>query len=167
MNNPNETMIIKRIKDGEIDNFEYLVKKYSKIILRFVKRKVPSLMDTDDIVQNVFIKGYKSIDRFDETKPFYPFLFTITKREIAQYFREKIHTVPLDESILITENNEDTSDHIKIFLNRLKPDFRKVLQLQLAGYSYHEISKKLNKPINTIKTLIRRAKLSIKNYDKK
>lgn len=162
-----EKQIIEKIKQGQIDYFGYLVKKYSRIIYFYVKQKVDNEDDADDIVQNTFIKAYKAVDKFDENKNFYPFLFVITKNEIAQFYRTRKKHIRLDEKISIETNATEEQNNIKELIFRLKPDYQKVISLFIEGYSYLEISRKLNKPINTVKTLIRRAKIQIKSIWKK
>lgn len=162
-----EKEIIRKIQKGEINYFEHFVRKYSSIIFSFVFKKIRNVQDTNDIVQNAFIKMYKALDRFDPNLSFYPYLFTITKNELVNYYRKKESYLPLNENIIQHDSpliNERT--FLRDLIQNLKKDYQKVIQLLAEGYSYKEISQKLNKPINTIKTLIRRAKFQIKYHEK-
>lgn len=162
-----EKEIIRKIQQGEINYFEYFVKKYSRIIFSFVFNKIRNEQDTNDIVQNAFIKMYKALDKFNPDLSFYPYLFTITKNELVNYYRKKELYLPLNENII--QNNTlaiDDGTFLGDLIKNLKKDYQKVIQLLAEGYSYKEISQKLNKPINTVKTWIRRAKKQIKYYEK-
>ncbi len=164
-----EKEIITKIKGGEIDYFSSLVKRFSRIIYYYTKKKIQNEHDIADVVQNTFIKAYKSIDRFDLKKTFYPYLFTIVKNEIAEYYRKKKNHIKLTEDAAFYEQSFGDEDDFQKLLDNLKGEYKKVLTLYYAeGYSYKEISQKLNKPINTIKTLLYRAKNELKEvYEKK
>ncbi len=162
-----EKEIIRKVQKGEINYFEYFVKKYSRIIFSFVFKKIQNEQDTNDIVQNAFIKMYKALDKFDPNLSFYPYLFTITKNELVNYYRKKELYLPLNENIIHHDPPFiDEKTFLRDLIQNLKKDYQKVIQLLAEGYSYKEISQKLNKPINTVKTWIRRAKTQIKYYEK-
>ena len=70
--------------------------------------------------------------------------------------------VRLDEKIIVEENQEsETKVAIEKHLNQLPKEQKKALQLVGDGYSYQEIAKILGRPINTIRTIIRRARLKM------
>lgn len=164
-----EKEIIKEIKNGEIDYFSHLVNKFSQIIYFYIKKKVRDEHDVADITQTSFIKAYKGIDKFDSKKTFYPFLFTIVKNEIADFYRKKKYEVKITEQTASYEQKfiDDTED-FNTLIEQLKNEYKSVIKLYyLEGYSYNEIALQLHKPINTVKTLLRRAKEEIKKaYEK-
>jgi len=161
--------IIRKIKNGEIDYYSYIVKKYTTLIYRYIKIKLFKKDETDDLVQNVFISFYKAIEKFDEERPIKPYLFQIVQNELKMYFRSRKETVSLDESIKTTDDEKISlpSDDIEGLLKILPIEQKQALKLLSEGYSYEEIANSLKKPLNTVRTIIRRARLKmIKNYDK-
>lgn len=156
--------IIRKIKNGEIDYYSYIVKKYTTLIYRFIERKLFEKDDTDDLVQNVFISFYKALGRFDENKPIKPYLFQIVQNELKMYFRSYKKSLPLNESII----GEDKQEEFKMEDIKLLNDQEKVIFQHIGeGYSYQEIAKLFKKPLNTIKSIIRRGRLKIKKiYEK-
>jgi RNA polymerase sigma-70 factor (ECF subfamily) len=157
-----EKQIILKIQQGEINYFTFLVKKYSGLAYNYASSKVNHREDAQDIVQNSFIKIYKAIDRLDSNRPFYPYFFTILKNEIKQFFRRNRQHLPLNEEVLVQESTPQISD-LDFFIKRLTTRYQQVLKLYIEGFSYREISFKVGKPINSIRTLIRRAKIQIRN----
>lgn len=162
MNDYSEREIIEKIKQGEINYFEYLVNKYSKVIYYYAFGKLHNVQDAEDIVQDTFLKAYKAIDKFDAARPFYPYLFSILKNEINTFFRKRRPTIELTEE---SATFEEVSYKIEfdLLFERIRPEYSRVLQLYyLDGLSYKEISQKIQKPLNTVKTIIRRAKQEVK-----
>ena len=155
--------VIVKIKNGEIDNFIYLVKKYDKQIYNFIFKKIKNRDDIEDLVQISFIRFYKAIDRFNAEKPVLPYLFEIVRNEMKMFWRSRKKTVPLDEKI--TAEVKDVyieKDIINKKLESLPKEQKKAIELVGEGYSYREIAKVLNRPINTIRTIIRRTRLKLR-----
>lgn len=157
--------IIIRIKNGEIDYFTFIVKKYTNQIHNYLLKKLSNSDDVDDIVQNSFLKFYKSIRNFDFERPVIPYLFQIAKNELKMYWRSKKNTLKLDETIATSDEADyfEKGDINKI-LKRLPLEQKKALRLVGDGYSYKEIARELERPINTIRTIIRRARLQLLKY---
>lgn len=161
-----EKELIKQIKKGNINYFEVLVNKYSRIVYYYTLRRLKNSSDSQDVVQNAFIKAYKGLGNFDLKQSFYPWFFTIVKNEIVEFIRKnKIHS-ELSDKIPAEEAERDEFESL---VKDLKQEYKSVLGLYFKdGYSYDEIAQKLGKNINTVKTLIRRAKdAAKKNYEKK
>lgn len=152
-----------RILAGDIDVFEVLVKRYSAKLLSYVSQRLYKKEEADDIVQISFIQLYKNLSRFDTKKPLYPYLMQITRNELFTYYRKNKITVPLNDEVEYgvpphEQGMEINSDEL---LAGLKPEHKNALLWFVEGYSYKEIAKKLGKPLNTIRTIIRRARLFI------
>jgi len=159
---------VKRIKNGEIDYFSIIVDEYTPQIYRYVKSRLFQKLDVDDLVQNTFVSFYKAIQRFDESKPVLPYLFQIAKNELKMYFRSHKDAVSLDESLESKSEMDDfyTEDYSSV-LEKLSGEQQNILQLLQEGYSYEEIAKKCKRPINTVRTIIRRTRLQVKElYEK-
>ncbi len=151
--------IVKKIKNGEIDYYFYIVKKYTTSIYRYVERKLFKKDEADDLVQNVFISFYKAIEKFDEERPIKPYLFQIVQNELKMYFRSYKKSLPLDERIV----SEDKQAELKIEdFKLLNSQERGIFKHISEGYSYEEIAKVVKKPLNTIKSIVRRGRLKIK-----
>lgn len=161
--------VITRVKNGEIDYFYYIVKKYTVQILTFVTKKLSNREDAEDIVQNSFLHFYKAINRFDQNKQIQPYLYQIVRNELKMLWRSRKITISLDEKIVADKEQEDLDiEDIERHLNKLPLEQKKTLQLVSEGYSYKEIAKNLKRPLNTVRTIIRRARLQltkIKGYE--
>src|SRR3989344_2597904 len=140
--------IIAKIKNGEIDYYSLLVKKYTDTIYRFIKLKIRKDEDAEDLTQNVLISFYKAIDRFDESKPVRPYLYQIVRNELKMFYRSHKPALPLKEEIVGAADEEVIFD--KDDLKVLNGTERKMLLLVYDGLSYQEIALKFKKPLNTV-----------------
>ncbi|MBI2641809.1 RNA polymerase sigma factor [Candidatus Roizmanbacteria bacterium] len=169
MQGPSDKEVIQRIKRGQIENYFYVVKRYTQQIYYYVYKKIYNKDDVDDIVQNAFLKFYKAINRFDLSKKILPYLFEITKNEMKMYYRSRDKTVSLNEAIAGSIKTANTVEQVNIdqLLSFLSKEEKKAFKLLGEGYTYQEITKKLKKPLNTVKTIIRRGRLKMKKENEK
>lgn len=156
-----DDVVIRQIQQGNIEVFEILVSRYSGKIKSYVTGRLFKKEEADDIVQMSFIQLYKSISRFNPSRPLYPYLMQITRNELYMYFRKYKKTIPLNEELDYPNEVDEYEGDNGDMLNNLRPDQKNALSWFVEGYSYKEISKKIGKPINTVRTLIRRARLFI------
>ena len=152
--------IIAKIKNGEIDYYSLLVKKYTDTIYRFIKLKIRKDEDAEDLTQNVLISFYRAIDRFDESKPVRPYLYQIVRNELKMFYRSHKTILPLKEEMV--GETEEAMVFDESNLKVLNKTEKEILLLVYEGASYEEIAKQFKKPLNTIKSIIRRARLKVK-----
>lgn len=156
--------IVLKIKNGEIDYYSHIINKYTTSIYRYIEVKIKKREDAEDLVQNVFISFYKAIERFDENKPVKPYLYQIVNNELKMFYRKYKSLLPLREEIIVEEKKEIIFD--KSLLKTLNKRDREMLLMIADGYSYEEIAKKFKKPLNTVKSIIRRARQKVRQYEK-
>ncbi len=151
--------LILKVKNGEIDYFAYIVRRYSGVIYQKIKLKIKDKNDAEDLTQNTFIKFYKTIDNFNESKPIFPYLSQIANNELKMFFRSKKPMVSLkDWHHLKTDQVIDEVDDYEKYLAELKEEEKAMLLMIADGYSYQEVAKKFRRPLNTVKSIIRRAR---------
>ena len=69
--------------------FQLLVKTYQQRLYWHIRKIVISHDDTDDLLQNVFIKVWKSIDNFREDSTLFTWLFRIATNESLSFLQQK------------------------------------------------------------------------------
>jgi RNA polymerase sigma-70 factor (ECF subfamily) len=172
--------IIFEYLSGTQEALEFLVKKYIKPIYSFVYRNVGDVEAAEDITQEVFIRVWKNIRKFDLNKEFKPWIFQIAKNASIDYLRKR-KTIPFSRfensqgQNMLTETLMEKGPSLIESLNT-KTEFEKTISglsekdkslMQLRhsqGMSFKEIAQKMNSSINTIKSRYRR---TIKNMQKK
>ncbi|MGB9707587.1 MAG: RNA polymerase sigma factor [Microgenomates group bacterium] len=161
-----DKQIILKIKSGEIEYFSLIFKRYYPLIKKFIWERVFEKEEVDDLIQETFFKFYRAITKFDENKKIVPYLLQIAKNEIKNYYRSKKSTIFLKEEIfskfyLDNDRVKDRTD-FENYLKYLKDEEKKIFLMLIDGFTYNEIAKKLKRPVNTIKSIVRRARKKLK-----
>jgi RNA polymerase sigma-70 factor, ECF subfamily len=169
--------LIQAIKAGDILAFENLVKKYQQPLFRFVMRVVWNEKDAEEIVQDTLFNTYKNIDKIDTTKTISTYIFAIAKNTAISVLRRKKVSVSFDKTVDVEDDakifenliQKETAQHIHLALNQLEEKYRLVIRLYyFEDLAYTEISRKCRIPLNSVRTILRRAKIQLKtilNYE--
>ena len=94
--------LVRRVKEGEIDAFELLMRKHQKTVFASVSKRVPA-SDVEDVAQQVFVDAYQALGRYSERMQFHAWIATIAARRCCDYWRSKyrrrqVEFVSLDRS---------------------------------------------------------------------
>lgn len=171
MRNIADEMLVAEVQDGSILAFEELVRRYQGKLYRFVMRFVLEHHAAEDIVQEAFIRLYRSIERVDTSKKFSSFVYALTRNCAISYLRAQKRDVPLEEALtLTTDESPDTQviarderRRVREAVNALDTKYKNVLSLYyFDDLSYEEISKRLKFPLNTVRTHLKRAKEALR-----
>ncbi len=164
--------IIISAQNGNIDDFENIVSYYEKPVFNFIYRMVGNAVDSADLTQEVFIKLYLNLHRYDPEKKFSTWLFTIVQRTVFDWLRKKRRSTELlvvddpkkfVEPAAEKDHNFANKIDVEKAFSHLKEKYKAVLMLYYwQGYNHQEIADILHRPMNTIKTLMRRAKQAFK-----
>ncbi len=120
--------LIKKFKSGNKNHaFDLIVRKYQKKLYWHIKKMVICHNDTDDILQNTFIKVWNSLNNFREESNLYTWLYKIATNESITFLNKK-----KKESDNIIKPDND------YLINSLKSD---------VYFSGNEIQKKLQEAI--------------------
>ncbi len=165
---------------GHEPAFAELVSRYVKPLYRFVLQFVHDQDTAEDLVQETFVKAWKHLSRFDRTKKFKTWIFTIAKRTTYDFLKKKKtlsfvlfadeegknvlenepDQLPSAEDIL---DQETTAEQLAAAVGLLTPTYRTLLLLRYQeDFSLAEIAEILHEPYNTIKSRHQRALKSLK-----
>ncbi len=172
--------LVSQYRRGDEEALEILIKQNLKPIYNFVFRYVRDVSDADDITQEVFVKMWRNIKKFDVRKKFKNWLFTIARNTAIDFLRKKkvipfsefekqdggsiidtlIDTAPLPDKIFEHKNLRQT---IYAAVGKLSAKYQTVLLLYYKQQlNFSEIAESLNQSINTVKSNHRRALISLK-----
>ncbi len=79
LDNVTDFDLVIQAKAGENESFGSLVSRYLRPALAVAWEYAPTRDDAEDLVQDAFHRALRSLDRFDEKRPFRPWFFTILR----------------------------------------------------------------------------------------
>ncbi len=139
-----------------------------------VLRIVSSKEYTEEVIQDVFVKIWNSIDQYNASKGrFYTWIINIARHTAIDYIKSKGFQNELKNQTVtdFVYNNKETGDtnvtdyigFAKV-LDRLDHDKKELIHLAyFQGYTQVEIAEKLQIPLGTVKTKMRNALLILKD----
>jgi len=174
--------IIKKYLNGDEKSLEILVGRFLKPVYSYVSKYVGDKDVAEDITQDVFLKAWKNLKKFDRKRSFKTWIFTIAKNSCIDYLRKK-KSIPISsfdnekgENIVADKMRDlaplpDELFEIKNFstsmssaIKKLSLQYQKILYLRYSNnLKFKEIASELSEPLNTIKSRHRRAVLELKS----
>jgi RNA polymerase sigma-70 factor (ECF subfamily) len=91
---PDDSLLVRRARGGDRDAYASLVRRHQAVALRVAALAGP-MADAEDAVQEAFVKAHRSLRRFDEARPFRPWLLTIVANEARSRGRSAQRTSAL------------------------------------------------------------------------
>jgi RNA polymerase sigma-70 factor, ECF subfamily len=172
--------LVARFLEGEKRAFTELVGRYQARLLNFVYRTTGDRERAEDLVQETFIRVYRHLHRFDQSKKFSTWVYTIASNLAKNELRNRSRN-PLVLFQTIRKNHESDSKPLEWEDNTYRPDdlFRKrhlralvesaVDQLpehhrtvfilrEMEGKTYEEIAEITGCNLGTVKSRLNRAR---------
>src|SRR5690348_9342683 len=172
--------VVSRHLAGDPQAFGTLVDRYQVRLLNFVNRTIGDRERAEDLVQEVFIRVFRHIHRFDQTKKFSTWIYTIASNLAKNELRNRSRN-PLVLFQTIRKNWQDDDRPLQFEDTTARPDdlFRKrhlrelvedsVAKLpahhrevfvlrELEGKSYEEIAEITECNLGTVKSRLNRAR---------
>lgn len=159
--------LIKRCLAGEEAAFEALYQQYARLVYHTAFLMLNHPQDTDDVLQEVFIRVFRHLDTYDPTRgAFSTWLHRITVNVcLKRVNRPNVLSTPLDDSVAAGEHAQEQVDarfdarqRVRRLLASLSPEFRAVVVLRFyGGLAYREIAEALDIPIGTVQSRLSRA----------
>ena len=152
-----DSTAIQKCKAGETEAFSHLVRKYQQEAIGHAVAILGSLEDALDAVQDAFLDAYQAVERFDGSKRFYPWLYTILRNRcfkmLASRQRQAAASEGAVEILAATAKNSSTipASLVDRALRELAAEDRELLTLKhLDGLSYKDIAEILDIPVGTV-----------------
>lgn len=174
-----DSQLIREIKDGNVEMYAELMRRYERKILAFVFHMLKSAhmeIMADDLCQETFYKAYRSLATFREVDAsFSTWLYTIARNTVLSELRKQKHVkVSLDDAGLTPRapldsmpeqsmlRNEKVS-MVREAINNLPEKQRSALILrEYEQLDYQEIANILGQTVSAVKSLLFRARASVK-----
>jgi RNA polymerase sigma-70 factor (ECF subfamily) len=167
--------LIKRAKNGESEAFGQIYDCYINRVYRFLLLKVSNREEAEDMSQQVFMKAWEALPRFEnEGVPFVSWLFRIARNLAIDFYRTKKNVVSLNEEIgneVLEDSPEDIFFNVQkkeLVMNAIEDlteEQKEVVVLRFVeGFSYSEMSKITQKNQAALRILQHRAVKKLKKF---
>jgi RNA polymerase sigma-70 factor, ECF subfamily len=176
-----DEQLLSSYRHGDQHAFGKLVKRYERELYLFLVRFLGDRAAAEDVFQEAFLQVHQSIDQFDASKRFRPWLFTIAANKARDLLRSNARrpTSPLEASI--SPGDEESGKYIDLMRSATElPDeplarkelsqrvqravmgmpghLREILLLSyFHGFAYKQIGDILDIPLGTVKSRLHAA----------
>ena len=178
-----ETVLIQKSQQGDMDAFEQLVLLYEKKVYTIAYKYMGNHEDASDMAQEALIKAYQSIGSFRGEAAFGTWLGRITANKCLDVLRkrQRVQVTSLDDEVELEEGSvkkelaseattpeehtvqQETVQYVQDMIGQMREEYRIVLVLrELEGHSYEEIASMLSCSLGTVKSRISRARNYLK-----
>jgi RNA polymerase sigma-70 factor (ECF subfamily) len=180
---PLDPEILKKAQKGDEEAFSQIVSEHQNLVFTVALRILANPEDALDAAQDVFLRVWKSLPKFQGRSEFTTWLYRITANICLDYIkkRKKERKVSLswpdeqeerfpEEGLTIEEEVDriEVKDRLEETLERMNPIYRSALVLRdIYGFSYEEISRLLKISLQATKIRIYRARLDFKSRYRK
>ena len=168
---PDDVLLVKRFQRGEESAFNDLVIRHQTAIYQLAQRYVKTHEDTLDITQDVFLKAYRGLLRFNGRCQFYTWIYRITinlcidhTRQQIRYRKRGIDTSKSADDLLAKVEDfnfspptksieaEELLAHFRTAMLQLSPQQHQVFILRHQDrMKLSEIAQKLKRSVGTVK----------------
>jgi RNA polymerase sigma factor (sigma-70 family) len=186
-----ERLLVDKIINGDLQAFQQFVEKYQRLVTHMVFRMILNESDREELCQDVFLKVYQNLSKFQFQSKLSTWISRITYNTCINYL-QKMKAVLYDD-LTIRENDSDSAvydgktsnlDSIKgefsqpdesiisqeisemlyVELNTLPAQYRTIITLyHLDSLSYDEIVEITGMPMGTVKNYLFRARKLLKD----
>lgn len=148
-----------------MEDFETLLRRYQNPVERFVRYRIPSQPDAEDVLQEVYLTAYRGFSRLQNRESFQAWIIAIARNKCRDYFRRraKLLEIPLDsleETRLSYSRAGIVETNSVLETMELLPDKEKQILFLFffRGLPQEEIARRLKIPLGTVKSRLYRAK---------
>jgi len=180
-----DATLMLRVKDGDRDAFRQLVERHQHVVINTIYRSIGDAWEAEDLAQRVFVQIFRSAPRYKPTAKFTTWLFTIVRNTVLNEHRRRArHAAESLENLAHPQDSESdgwepadarTADparqtaerelqrKIKEAIGRLPEAQRTaVILCRFENLSYEEIAQVLGCSVSAVKSLLHRARETLK-----
>jgi len=186
---PEEAVVIQQLKAGSEDAFAWLISRYQQPLYSLIYRVLPNPGDAADVTQEVFVKVFRGISRFQGEASLRTWIYRIALHEALNqrrwWSRHGKHEITIEhdassgeeqypaladtlvdhhESPFEAAAHAEMASQVEAALRLVPEPFRTVVVLRdIEGFGYEEIAEILNANLGTVKSRLMRGRAHLKS----
>jgi RNA polymerase sigma factor (sigma-70 family) len=160
--------LVRRCLVGNHQAMRQLIERFEGDCFGLCYRILNHRQDAEDVVQETFIRAFRSLKSWDSTRPLKPWILSIAfnrcrtwivkrgkRPELVDYLHETASKEPQDDA-------KELISEIRLALRDMRPEFCSVFTMfHEQGIAYEEIAEAMGRPVGTIKTWLHRARTEV------
>lgn len=153
-----------------MDDFEEQLKAERRSVERFVRFRLPSCEDADDLLQEVYLAAYQKYSQLKNKDAFKAWLISIARNKCNDYFRAQAirFEIPIDDltetELLYGRHGVAETNTVRETLDLLRDKDKQILYLYFwKEMAQSEIAQRLQIPVGTVKSRLHTAKQNFKS----
>jgi RNA polymerase sigma-70 factor (ECF subfamily) len=174
--------LVQVVLAGDRERFAELVERYQSRLVNYLHRLVRDIDEAHDLAQEVFVKVYQALDRFDPKYRFSTWMFRVAQNAAIDVIRKRrFRLVPLtrpddggegSRELEIAADGPSAEDEVvsserdaqvREAIDALPDDYRELIVLRhYAELAYDEIAQSKGMPLGTVKNKLFRARQMLK-----
>jgi RNA polymerase sigma-70 factor (ECF subfamily) len=158
--------LVRRATGGDLDAFEELIRRLQRRVYGFAYQHLRDAEEAHDLAQEIFVKLYRNLGRYDVERPFEPWFWTLAANTSINYRRKRV-PLPAEASDEVVDDEAKLQRHDPALvqaLAQLDPAYRlPVLLHYYADLSLEQVSKSLNVSVAAVKSRLHRARAQLRN----
>lgn len=179
---PTDEELVAAVLEGDDERFREIVARYQGRVVNYLYRLLRNLDEAHDLAQEVFLRIYRALDRFDSGYRFSTWLFRVAQNAAIDRIRKRrlkmvsIHRPETEDSeggdwdFASTDadpygdlRNRERGEAINRAIDELAEEYRELIVLRHFGeLSYEEIARLKGMPLGTVKNKLFRGRQMLK-----
>jgi RNA polymerase sigma-70 factor (ECF subfamily) len=163
-----EAVLVRRCLRGDAEAIQTLVDRFQAEVFGLCVRLLSHRHDAEDVTQEVFLRVFRSLRRWDAKRPLKPWIMGIAVNRCRTWMAQRARRPDLVDYLHDTamspapDDSAELVSEIQAALGELRLEYRSVFVLfHEHGQPYEEIAEALDRPVGTIKTWLHRARLEV------
>ena len=165
---PTDEELVRRCLQGRPEAMRELIDRFQPEIFALCFRLLCHRQDAEDVAQEVFLRIFRSLNKWDSSRPLRPWVYGITVNRCRTWISKR-GRIPEPTEFLqdVPSRPSDAPDGelttaLQAAINGLRDDYREVFILfHEQGQPYDEIAVAVGRPVGTVKTWLHRARLQV------
>src|ERR1700674_2152487 len=155
--------LVRQASGGDLDAFEELISRLQRRVYGFAYHHLRDLDEAHDLTQEIFVKLYRNLGRYDAARPFEPWFWKLAANTTINYRRKRV-PLPTDQSadkgITTAASPSPAHDPVLVdALAQLDPAYRLPILLHYyADLPLEQVARSLNLTIPATKSRLHRAR---------
>ena len=171
MRDASDRDLVLRVRGGDAEAFGDLVQRYQNSVYNVCYRLMGEPAAAQDQAQEAFIRAYQRLDRYDESRPFGPWIRRVAANQclnqLARLPRPSVSLdderdepdVPLAADPAAEREQAETAMALRHAIAALPAHYRAVIELRhFQDLSYAEIAATMDLPVSDVKSYLFRAR---------